>query len=92
MKDLLEYIVKALVENPDEVEIEELLKQAILWINEVEIEEEEEEEGKIVLKLKVADEDKGRIIGKKGRIAESLRAILRVKAVKTDTHVFLDII
>ena len=76
MKDLLEYIVKALVENPDEVEIEE----------------EEEEEGKIDLKLKVADEDKGRIIGKKGRIAESLRAILRVKAVKTDTHVFLDII
>ena len=76
MKDLLEYIVKALVENPDEVEIEE----------------EEEEEGKIVLKLKVADEDKGRIIGKKGRIAESLRAILSVKAVKTDTHVFLDII
>jgi hypothetical protein len=76
MKDLLEYIVKALVENPDEVEITE----------------EEEEEGKIVLKLKVADEDKGRIIGKKGRIAESLRAILRVKAVKTDTHVFLDIV
>ena len=77
MKDLLEYIVKALVENPDEVEITE---------------EEEEEEGKIVLKLKVADDDKGRIIGKKGRIAESLRAILRVKAVKTDTHVYLDII
>ena len=76
MKDLLEYIVKALVENPDEVEITE----------------EEEEEGKIDLKLKVADEDKGRIIGKKGRIAESLRAILRVKAVKTDTHVYLDII
>ncbi|MFL2767334.1 MAG: KH domain-containing protein [Dehalococcoidia bacterium] len=76
MKDLLEYIVKALVENPDEVEITE----------------EEEEEGKIVLKLKVADDDKGRIIGKKGRIAESLRAILRVKAVKTDTHVFLDIV
>ena len=76
MKDLLEYIVKALVENPYEVEITE----------------EEEEEGKIVLKLKVADEDKGRIIGKKGRIAESLRAILRVKAVKTDTHVYLDII
>jgi predicted RNA-binding protein YlqC (UPF0109 family) len=75
MKDLLEYIVKALVENPDEVEITE-----------------EEEEGKIVLKLKVADDDKGRIIGKKGRIAESLRSILRVKAVKTDTHVFLDII
>jgi len=76
MKDLLEYIVKALVENPDEVEITE----------------EEEKEGKIVLKLKVADDDKGRIIGKKGRIAESLRSILRVKAVKTDTHVFLDII
>tara|TARA_B100001245_G_C22842375_1_gene404987 strand:- start:871 stop:1101 length:231 start_codon:yes stop_codon:yes gene_type:complete len=76
MKELLEYIAKALVENPDEVEVTQ----------------EEEEEGKIVLKLKVADEDKGRIIGKRGRIAESIRAILRVKAVKTDTHVFLDIV
>ena len=76
MKELLEYIAKELVENPDEVEVIQ----------------EEEEEGKIVLKLKVADEDKGRIIGKKGRIAESIRAILRVKAVKTDTHVFLDIV
>tara|TARA_B100001013_G_scaffold88902_1_gene49253 strand:+ start:641 stop:871 length:231 start_codon:yes stop_codon:yes gene_type:complete len=76
MKELLEYIAKALVENPDEVEVIQ----------------EEEEEGKIVLKLKVADEDKGRIIGKRGRIAESIRAILRVKAVKTETHVFLDIV
>jgi len=76
MKELLEYIAKAIVENPDEVEVIQ----------------EEEEEGKIVLKLKVADEDKGRIIGKRGRIAESIRAILRVKAVKTDTHVFLDIV
>ena len=76
MKELLEYIAKPIVENPDEVEVTQ----------------EEEEEGKIVLKLKVADEDKGRIIGKRGRIAESIRAILRVKAVKTDTHVFLDIV
>ena len=76
MKELLEYIAKAIVENPDEVEVTL----------------EEEEEGKIVLKLKVADEDKGRIIGKRGRIAESIRAILRVKAVKTDKHVFLDIV
>ena len=76
MKELLEYIAKALVDHPDEVEVIQ----------------EEEEEGKIVLKLKVADEDKGRIIGKWGRIAESIRAILRVKAVKTDTHVFLDIV
>ena len=76
MKELLEYIAKEIVENPDEVEVTQ----------------EEEEEGKIVLKLKVADEDKGRIIGKRGRIAESIRAILRVKAVKTDKHVFLDIV
>ena len=76
MKELLEYIAKELVENPDEVEVIQ----------------EEEEEGRIVLKLKVADEDKGRIIGKRGRIAESIRAILRVKAVKTETHVFLDIV
>ena len=76
MKELLEYIAKEIVENPDEVEVIQ----------------QEEEEGKIVLKLKVADEDKGRIIGKRGRIAESIRAILRVKAVKTEKHVFLDIV
>ncbi|MFC1865216.1 KH domain-containing protein [Chloroflexota bacterium] len=53
---------------------------------------EEEEEGGIVLKLQVADEDKGRIIGKQGRIAQAIRTLIRVKAAKAGTRASLEII
>jgi hypothetical protein len=51
-----------------------------------------EDERGIVLQLKVADEDKGRIIGKQGRIAGAMRTLLRVKAAKAGTRVTLEII
>ena len=54
--------------------------------------EEETEEDIIVLKLQVADEDKGRVIGKQGRIAEAMRTLLRVKAAKASTKVRLEIV
>ena len=57
----------------------------------VEVSEEETEEG-ITLKLKVADEDKGRIIGKQGRIAQAMRTLIRVKAAKAGTRASLEII
>ncbi|MFC1930085.1 KH domain-containing protein, partial [Chloroflexota bacterium] len=57
MKELVEYIAKSIVNEPDEVKVEE----------------EENEDG-ITLKLSVADDDKGRIIGKQGRIAEAIRS------------------
>ena len=75
MKDLVEYIAKSIVNEPDEVKVEE----------------EEDEDG-ITLKLQVADDDKGRIIGKQGRIAEAIRTLLRVKAAKASTRVRLEII
>ncbi|MBA7596567.1 hypothetical protein ES703_03545 [subsurface metagenome] len=75
MKDLVEYIAKSIVNDPDAVQIEE----------------ETTEEG-ITLKLQVADEDKGRIIGKQGRIAQAMRTLLRVKAAKAATRVRLEII
>ena len=53
--------------------------------------EEENEEG-ILLKLQVADEDKGRIIGKQGRIAQAMRTIIRVKAAKSGTRANLEIL
>ncbi|RAL69540.1 KH domain RNA binding protein YlqC [Dehalococcoides mccartyi] len=49
--------------------------------NDVVVTEEPEEEG-IKLTLKVADVDKGRIIGKQGRIAQAMRTLIRVKAAK----------
>ncbi len=57
----------------------------------VKVEEETNEEG-TTLKLSVADEDKGRIIGKQGRIAEAMRTLLRVKAAKAGTKVRLEIV
>ena len=57
----------------------------------VKVTEEETEEG-ITLKLEVAEEDKGRIIGKQGRIAQAMRTLIRVKAAKAGTRASLEIL
>ncbi len=75
MKELVEYIAKAIVNDP----------------NAVKVDEETNEEG-TTLKLSVAEEDKGRVIGKQGRIAEAMRTLLRVKAAKAGTKVRLEIL
>ena len=51
-----------------------------------------EEEGQVVLPLQVADEDKGRIIGRQGRVAQAMRTLLRVAAVKSGTRALLEIV
>ena len=53
---------------------------------------QEEDEHGITLKLQVADEDKGRVIGKQGRIAEAMRTLVRVKAAKTGVRAILQIL
>ncbi len=53
---------------------------------------EEVEEGRVVLRLEVADEDKGKIIGRQGRVAQAMRVLLRVAAVKNDTRAMLEIV
>lgn len=75
MKELIEYIAKSIVNEPDEVVVTE-----------------ESEEGHTTLKLQVADEDKGRVIGKQGRVAEAMRTLLRVTAAKAGTRVTLEIL
>jgi predicted RNA-binding protein YlqC (UPF0109 family) len=75
MKDLLEYIIKSIVAEPDAVKITE----------------ETSEEG-LLIKLEVAPDDKGRVIGRQGRVAQALRTLLRVKAAKEDTRVRLEIV
>ncbi len=59
--------------------------------DDVVVTEEDDEEGKL-LKLQVADEDKGRIIGKQGRIAQAMRTLIRVKAAKAGTRAKLEIL
>ena len=73
-KNLLEYIVKNLVNNPEAVQINEV-----------------EQETRLVLKLRVAKEDMGRIIGKEGRIIRSIREIISAYAVKNSQKVSVDI-
>ena len=66
MKELLEYMVKELVDNPDDVELDE----------------EEAAEKTVIFKLKVAEEDLGKVIGKKGRTANALRVVMRAASAK----------
>ena len=75
MKELIEYIDRALASNPDAVVVTE-----------------ENSEGRIVFRLEVAPEDKGKVIGRQGRVAQAMRALLRVAAVKDGTHAVLEIV
>ena len=53
---------------------------------------EEDQDGHIIIRLEVAPDDKGRIIGRQGRVAQSIRALLRVAAVKQGTRATLEIV
>ena len=53
---------------------------------------EDVEEGRVVLRLEVADEDKGKVIGRQGQVAQAMRVLLRVAAVKDGTHAALEIV
>ena len=53
---------------------------------------EEQEDGRVVLRLEVAEDDKGKVIGRQGRVAQSIRVLLRVAAVKQGTRAVLEIV
>jgi len=71
--------------------VEYIAKSIVNAPDDVVVTEEETEEG-ITIKLQVADDDKGRVIGKQGRIAEAIRSLIRVKAAKAGTRVSLEIL
>ena len=75
MKELVEYLAKSLVSNPDAVEINETTS-----------------DGTSVFELKVAKEDLGRIIGKQGRTAKSIRTLLNAAATINNRKVVLEIV
>ena len=74
-KDLVEYIVKALVDKPEEVNVNVI-----------------EGEKNTMVELRVAPDDIGKVIGKQGRIAKSIRVILSVVSVKLGKHITLEIL
>jgi predicted RNA-binding protein YlqC (UPF0109 family) len=76
MKELLEYLVRGLVDEPDKVSVGEF----------------EEDDGTLVLELSVADDDYGKVIGRGGRTANALRTVVKAAAVKDNRRVLMDIV
>jgi uncharacterized protein len=76
VRELLEFLARALVEEPDEVIVTEF----------------EEGEGDIVLELEVAQDDLGRVIGRGGRVANALRAVVKAAATREEKRVMVEIL
>ena len=74
MKELVEVIAKALVDNPDEVVVTETVKDKAT-----------------IIELKVAKSDIGKVIGRQGRIAKSIRSVVKAAATKEDKKIIVDI-
>jgi uncharacterized protein len=75
LKEVVETIAKALVDNPDDVAVTEL-----------------DGEGAIVLELRVAPQDLGKVIGKQGRTARAMRTLLRAAGMKLRKRFVLEIL
>ena len=76
MEDLLAYLARALVDDPDAVEVEGF----------------EEDDGTIVLELRVAPDDTGKVIGRGGRTVSALRTVVKASSVKEGRRVLVDVI
>jgi predicted RNA-binding protein YlqC (UPF0109 family) len=75
VKELLEFLARSLVDNPDQVRVEET----------------ESSDG-VLLRLTVAKEDVGKVIGKQGRIARALRTVVKASAVKDGKQATVEIV
>jgi len=74
MAEIVEYLAKALVDNPDEVRVTET-----------------GDRDRVAVRLDVGEDDWGKVVGKGGRIASSMRALVKVAAVREDVRVNLEI-
>ena len=75
MRELVEILAKALVDNPDEVQVSEIAG-----------------EQSVILELRVAPGDMGKVIGKQGRIAKAMRTVVKAAATKENKRVVVEII
>ena len=72
-------------------ELVEVLAQSLVDHPEQVTVQETEKDNEILLELKVAQEDMGKVIGKQGRIAKAIRAVVKAAASKTDKKVIVEI-
>ena len=75
MKDVVEYIAQALVDDPDAVEVTAV-----------------EGERSLILQLRVAQEDMGKVIGKRGRIARAIRTVVRAAGSRQGVSTLVEIV
>ena len=76
MRELLEFLARSLVAEPDAVGVTEV----------------EEIDGEVVLELEVAEDDLGRVIGRGGRVANALRSVMKAAATREEKRVVVDIL
>jgi predicted RNA-binding protein YlqC (UPF0109 family) len=76
MRELLEFLARSLVAEPDAVVVTEV----------------EEIEGEVVLEVEVAEDDLGRVIGRGGRVANALRSVMKAAATREEKRVVVDIL
>jgi uncharacterized protein len=75
VKDLLEYVARALVDDPESVEITAV-----------------EGERSVILQLKVAPDDMGKVIGRRGRIARAIRSVVRAAGSRQGVTALVEIV
>jgi predicted RNA-binding protein YlqC (UPF0109 family) len=76
LKQLLEFLAKTLVDQPDQVEVREY----------------QEDDETIVLELSVAEDDRGKVIGRGGRTAKALRSIVKAGGAKDGKRILVEIV
>jgi predicted RNA-binding protein YlqC (UPF0109 family) len=76
VRELLDFLARSLVADPDAVKVTEV----------------EEIDGEVVLELEVAEDDLGRVIGRGGRVANALRSVMKAAATREDKRVVVDIL
>jgi uncharacterized protein len=74
VRELVEFMAKSIVDNPEEVTVTEE------WYGD-----------RLVILLHVAESDMGKVIGKQGRIAQTMRTLLKVASVRADQRATLEI-
>ncbi|MGH2739004.1 MAG: KH domain-containing protein [Actinomycetota bacterium] len=77
MKEILEYIARNLVEDPDAVDVRQV---------------ESESDKTVVLELRVAPDDMGKVIGKRGRIARAIRSVMRAAGIREGLTTVIEIV
>ena len=76
MKDLIEFLARALVDEPESVSVDSF----------------EEDDGTLVYEVRAAEDDVGKLIGRSGRTVNALRTVVRAASVRDGRRVLVDVV